>query len=67
MKDTNHMLDTIDDLSNSHLCPDSVLVSCDILIIFPSIDTQMGINFLIKFLHEQVCEAPPTQCIIEAL
>ena len=49
IKDTNHMLDIIDDLNNLNLHPESVLVSFDIINIFPSIDNKMGINSVKNF------------------
>ena len=42
IKDTNHMLDVIDDLNNLNLHPESVLVSFDIINMFASIDNKMG-------------------------
>ena len=67
LKDTNHLLDIIDDLSNLNLHPESVLVSFDVINMFPSIDNKMGINSVKKFLDERVYKDPPTQCVIEAL
>ena len=68
-KDTNHVLDIIDDLNNSNLYPDpeSVLVSFDIINMFLSIYNKMGINYVKKFLDERASKDPPTQCVIEAL
>ena len=67
IKDTNHMLDIIDDLNNLNLHLESVLVSFDIINIFPSIDNKLGINSVIKLLNKRGCKSPPTQCVIEAL
>ena len=67
IKDTNHMLNIIDDLNNLNLHPESVLVSFDIINMFHSIDNKMGINSVKKFLDERVCKDPPTQCVTEAL
>ena len=67
IKDTNHMLDIIDDLNNLNLHPESVLVSFDIINMFPSNDNKMGIDSVIKLLNKRRCESPPTQCVIEAL
>ena len=67
IKDTNHLLDIIDDLDNLNLHPESVLASADIIKMFPIIDNKMGINFVKKFLDERVRKDPPTQCVIEAL
>ena len=61
------MLDIIDDLNNLNLHPESVLVSFDIINVFPSIDNKMGINSVKKVLDESACKDPPTQCVIEAL
>ena len=67
IKDINHMLDIIDDLNNLNLHPESVLVSFDIINIFPSIDNKLGINSVIKLLNKRGCKSPPTQCVVEAL
>ena len=67
IKDTNDMLDIIDDLNNSNLYPESVLVSFDIINMFPSIDNKMEINSVKNLLDERACKYPPTQCVIEAL
>ena len=61
------MLDIIDDLHNLNLHPESVLVSFDIINMFPSINNKMGINYVKKFLDERACKDPLTQCVIEAL
>ena len=66
IKDTNHMLDIIDDLNNLNLHTESVLVSFDIINMFPSIDNKMGINSVKTFSDERACKDPPTQCVIEA-
>ena len=66
IKDTNHMLDIIDDLNSLNLHPESVLVSFDIINMFPRIDNKMGIDSVIKLLNRR-CKNPPTQCVIEAL
>ena len=55
IKDTNHVLDIIDDLNNLNLYPESVLVSFDIINIFPTIDNKMEINSVIKLLN--VCSS----------
>ena len=67
IKDTNYMLDIIDDFNNLNLHPDSVLVSFDIINMFPSIDNKIGINSVKKCLDERARKHPPTQCFIEAL
>ena len=42
IKDTNHMLDMLDDLNNLNLHPGSVLVSFDIITMFPVSITKWG-------------------------
>ena len=61
------MLDIIDNVNNSNSCPEAVLLSFDIINMFPVIDNKMWINSLIRFLEERVCNDPPTQCAAEAL
>ena len=65
IKDTNHILDIIDDFNDSNLYRESVLVSFDIINMLHSIDNKMGINSVKKFLDERACKEPPTQCVIE--
>ena len=67
IKDTNHMLDIVDDLNNLNLHPESVLMSFDIINMFPSIDKKMGINSVVRLLNKRGCKNPPTQFVIEAL
>ena len=67
INDINHMLDFIDDLNNSNLYLKSVLVSFDIIDMFPSVDNKMEINSVKKFLDEKACKDSPTQCVIEAM
>ena len=61
------MLDIIDDLKSLNLHPESVLVSFEIINMFPSINNKMGINSVKNFLDERACKDPPTKCVIEAL
>ena len=67
IKDANHIFDIIDDLNNLNIHPESVLVSFDIINMFPSNDNKMGIDSVIKLLNKRACKNPPTQCVIEAL
>ena len=61
------MLDIIDNLNNSNICPESVLKSFHIKNMLPSIDNKMGINSVTRFLDEWVCKDPPSQWVIETL
>ena len=48
-QDTDHMIDIIDGPINANLYPESVLVSFDIMNMFPSINNKMEINSAITF------------------
>ena len=65
IKDINRILDIIDYLNDTNLYRESVLVSFDIINMFPSIDNKMGINSVKKVLDERACKEPRTQCVIE--
>ena len=44
IKDTGHMLDIIDEINNSNLPTNSILVGFDIVNMFPSIDNKSGLK-----------------------
>ena len=67
IKDTYHMLDIIDDLNNLNLHSESILVSFDIINMFPSIDNKMEISSVIKLLNKRRCKNPSVQCVFGAL
>ena len=67
IKDTCHMLEIIDDMNNSNLSSSAILVSFDVVNMFPSIDNNMGIASVRKYLDERECKDLPTDCVIEAL
>ena len=66
IKDTCHMLEIIDDMNNSILSSSAILVSFDVVNMFPSIDNNMGIASVRKYLDERECKDLPTDCVIEA-
>ena len=49
IKDTCHMLEIIDDMNNSNLSSSTILVSFDVVNMFPSIDNNMGIASFRKY------------------
>ena len=67
IKDTSHMLDIIDNLKDSDLPENSVLVSFDVVNMFPPIDNESGIKAVKKVLNGRESKNPPTECILEAL
>ena len=50
IKDTNHMLDIIDNLNSLDLPLNSILVSFDIINMFPNIDNNLGLSSGKKYL-----------------
>ena len=61
------MLDIIDEINNSELPQNLLLVSFDVVNMFPNINNEFGINYVKQILEERETKTPPTQCIIEAL
>ena len=62
------MLNFIDYLNKSNiLTEDCILVSFDIVNMFPSIDNQSGLQAVKNALEARQKQFPPTHCIIEAL
>ena len=67
IKDTGHMLDIIDEINNSNLPTNSILVGFDIVNMFPSIDNKSGLKSVHDILELRDSKFPPTSCVIEAL
>lgn len=68
IKNTSHLLDIIDTINGSKLLSKStMLVSFDIINMFPSIDNVNGINAVTKALQKRLDESPSTECIVEGL
>ena len=62
------MLNVVDDLNrNGNLHENCLLVSFDVLNMFPSIDNKMGIESVKNILLNRDDNTPPEECIIEAL
>ena len=68
VRDTSHMLDIIDELNEIGISDGDVLVSFDIINMFPSIDNDTGIERVRRKLMDFVDKFDvPVECIIEAL
>lgn len=67
IKDTSHLLEIIDEINNTALPDDAILVSFDIVNMFPSISNKQGIACVKKALNTREKKTPPTACILEAL
>ena len=68
IKDTNHILDIIDNLNflDLRFTINSILVSFDIINMFPNIDNNLGLSFVKKYLD--LCSKNiRTNCLLEAL
>ena len=65
IKDTCHMLEIIDDMNNSNLSSSVILLSFDVVNMFPSIDNNMAIAR--KYLDEREYKDLCIDCVIEAL
>ena len=67
IKDTGHMLDIIDEINNSNLPTNSILVGFDIVNMFPSIDNKSGLKSVHDILELPDSKFAPTRCVIEVL
>ena len=67
IRDTNHLLEIIDDINETPLPEDAMLVSFDIVNMFPSISNEQGIACVKKALATRKSKKPPSECILEAL
>ena len=67
IKDSYHLLDIIDDLNQQSIPDNAILVSFDIINMFPSIDNERGLIAVKSALENRIIKEPSTDCIIEAL
>ena len=62
------MLNIIDNINSRNIITkDSVLVSFDVVNMFPSIDNVLGLEAVSEILHNRESDFPPTECILDAL
>ena len=61
------MLDIIDNLNDPNLPDNSVLVSFDVVNMFPSIDNESSVKSVKEMLDVRENKNPPTEYILEAL
>ena len=67
MNDIYHILEIIDNTNNSNLNSNAILVSFDVVNMFPSIHNNMGITSDRKCLDQMECNDIPNDFVIEAL
>ena len=66
IRDTSHLLDIIYELISERI-PDNILVSFDIINIYPSIDNDRSVAAVRNALETRAYKSPSTHCIIEGL
>ena len=67
VKDTNNMLDIIDDINKSVLPENYVLVSFDVMNMFPQVDNKSGLLSVNEALTDSNFDVDSTKCIVDAL
>ena len=67
VKDTNNMLDIVDDINKSVLPENYVLVSFDVLNMFPQVDNKSGLLSVNEALTDSNFDVDSTKCIVDAL
>ena len=66
IKETNNMLEIIDDINKSVLPENCVLVSFDVVNMFPNIDNRSGLLSVTEALTNSNFDVDSTQCIFDA-
>ena len=68
IKGTPNMLNTIDNINSRNIITnDSVLVSFDVVNMFPSIDNVLSLEVVSEILHNRESDFSPAACILDAL
>ena len=67
IKDRGHLLKLIDNINSQGLPPGTILVSFDVVNMFPNIDNERGLNTLKTVFDARTTRKPATDCLVEAL
>ena len=67
IKDTSHLSDLIDDINKSSLSDKLILVSFDIINMFPNIDNKKRMEAAHSLLDSRSLQSPSIECIMEGL
>ena len=67
IKDTSHLLDLIDEINKSSLPDKLILVSFDIINMFPKIDSERGMEAVRSLLDSRSSQNASTESIMEGL
>ena len=66
IKDTTDLLNKLEDVNKSGPFPaGTLLVSCDVVSMFPNIDNKLGLTAVRKALNARENKFPSTTCILE--
>ena len=67
ISDSYHLIDVFETLNAKGIPDNTILVSFDIVNMFPTIDNNRGVAAVKSALHSRTNLSPSTECIIEAL
>ena len=67
IKDCNHLLDIIDNINIMFLPANAILVTFDIVNMFPNTDKKSGLDAVKSVLLNSSTNTPPVECILEGL
>ena len=67
IKDSNHLLVKIDNMNSMLLPANAILVSFDIVNMFPNIDSKSGLDAVKSVLLKRSTKTPPVEYILEGL
>ena len=67
IKDSNHLLDIIDNMNSMFLPANAILVSFDIVNMFPNIDNKSGLDAVKSVLLKRSTNTSLVECILEGL
>ena len=68
VKDTTHLLQKIEEINKGGPFPDgTLLVSWDVVSMFPNIDNNLGASAVTRALNSRVQQFLSTECIVEAV
>ena len=67
IKDTAHLLELIGEINSIGVPTGTILVSFDVVNMFPNIDNERGLATLRSAYDKRTIQKPSTQCLIEAL
>ena len=65
IKESNHLLDIIDNINRMFLHTNAILLSFDIVDMFPNIDNKSGLDAVKSVLLKGSTNTPSVECILE--